>query len=615
MENEKENWKELHLVIFNNITFKPLKNKVLSAMLQLIKNERHGEHVDRQLMKRICDIYVALGQTRNPEGTLEVYHEEFEAPFFKDTDLFYSREASKILSENKLSQYMIKAEARIDEELLRINSYLHPSTKRVLMEKCIVSLVVKKLKILFLEFEALIMNNKTWILRMYKLLSRIENGLQSLMETFEKHILQMELDQLEEIKQTAPKKPRQYVEVMLGVYKKYYRVVESAFEKDYGFFTALNKACQRFMNQNPVSEMDNSQSTSSELCARYCNLLLKKSDKIPEESQLEEFFDDLIVIFKYLVDKDVFLNFYFKMLANRLINKTSVSVEAERSMISKLRFVCVFGYFHNFEEMLKDIKVSRDMNEKFKGSLKEREITLPFDFEITVATTGFWPFSIPSTKFVIPGIIEGCVFRFSVYCRNFNDRRKLNWLHQLSTGELTTKILDINYIFCVSIYQMSLLLLFNEKVEIKFEEIQENSKLSDEFLECILAILVKKNILLATKKVHQEGTIYKVDNSYKNKRRKVQLNISMPIKKNRESQVIYNQIEEERNMLIQASINRIMMSNRSLTHEALIAEIAYHLKGKFEPNIKTIKKCIDLLIDKEFFERVEGRKVIYNYLN
>ena len=50
-----------------------------------------------------------------------------------------------------------------------------------------------------------------------------------------------------------------------------------------GFVAALDKACGKFINANAVTKAANSSSKSPELLARYCDLLLKKSSKNPEE--------------------------------------------------------------------------------------------------------------------------------------------------------------------------------------------------------------------------------------------------------------------------------------------------------------------------------------------
>lgn len=112
--------------------------------------------------------------------------------------------------------------------------------------------------------------------------------------------------------------------------------------------TALDKACRKFINDNTVTKLAKSSSKSPELLAKYCDILLKKSPKNPEEQEVLEILEDVMLVFKYIEDKDVFQTFYSKMLAKRLINSASTSEYLEgkqkqmakfctRSMIRKRR--------------------------------------------------------------------------------------------------------------------------------------------------------------------------------------------------------------------------------------------------------------------------------------
>lgn len=56
-------------------------------------------------------------------------------------------------------------------------------------------------------------------------------------------------------------------------------LVITAFQNDAGFVKALDKASERFINRNAVTELANNVQKSPELLARYCDLLLRKSSK------------------------------------------------------------------------------------------------------------------------------------------------------------------------------------------------------------------------------------------------------------------------------------------------------------------------------------------------
>lgn len=88
--------------------------------------------------------------------------------------------------------------------------------------------------------------------------------------------------------------PKVYVNTILQVHKKYNALVLVAFNNDSGFVAALDKACGRFINGNSVTKAANSSSKSPELLAKYCDLLLKKSSKNPEEAELEDTLNQVV---------------------------------------------------------------------------------------------------------------------------------------------------------------------------------------------------------------------------------------------------------------------------------------------------------------------------------
>jgi len=63
-------------------------------------------------------------------------------------------------------------------------------------------------------------------------------------------------------------------------------------------------------------------------------------------------------------------------------------------------------------------------------------------------------------------------------------------------------------------------------------------------------------------------------------------------------------LEEDRATYLQATIVRIMKKSKKLKHNLLVSEVIEVSKHRFVPNVSSIKKGIESLIDKQFLERL-----------
>ena len=554
----------LHLVQWKDEFFMKVNQNVMSSVLKMVEKMRHGETVESTQIKSIVDSFVSLGldETDPTKSTLDVYRYYFERPFLAATSAYYEQESAQFVAENSVVEYMKKAEQRLEEEKEHVPLFLHPDIMTPLMKACLTALVEAHSILLRDEFQVLLDNDRQEDLaRMYRLLARISNGLEPLRTKFEAHVRKAGLAAVDRVAAEGDSlDPKIYVDALLEVHSQYQKLVDEAFGGESEFVRSLDNACKEFVNRNKVCQAGSTR--SPELLAKYADSLLKKSAKSPEEAELESMLIQIMTIFKYIEDKDVFQKFYSRMLAKRLVHANSASDEAEMSMIGKLKEACGFEYTNKLTRMFNDIQTSKDENGSYKEWLEkvldEEDFKKAVDPSFFVLGTGFWPLQPPTTAFIPPQDVIRTYERFEKYYYEKRSGRKLTWLWQLCKGEIKANYIQgtkVPYTFQVSTYQMGILLLFNDADIVSYDDMQKATALSPEWLDPSIAVLVKAKVILPepenTKPQH--GTRYKLNYNFKNKKLKVNLNISVKAEQKQEAEDTHKTIEEDRKLLMQVS--------------------------------------------------------------
>lgn len=550
----------LHLVRWRDVLFSKTSEKVMEAVLKLVEKQRNGETIDHSQIKQVVDSFVSLGldEIDSTKTTLDVYRYHFERPFIEATKKFYQDESKSFVAENSVVEYMKKAQTRLDEEEERVKMYLHPDIAITLKKACNQVLIAEHSPVLRDEFQVLLDNDREEdMARMYSLLSRIPDGLDPLRKRFEVHVRNAGHAAVAKITADAEKLvPKVYVDALLETHTQYQGLVKRAFNDEAEFTRSLDNACREFVNRNEVCK--SSSTKSPELLAKYTDVLLRKSTSGVEEADLENTLTQIMTVFKYIEDKDVFQKYYSRMLARRLVHSNSNSDDAETSMISKLKEACGFEYTNKLQRMFQDMQISKDLNTGFKEHMKALDGTT-LDSSYSILGTGFWPLNAPNTTFNPPDEINVDIERFSRFYKNKHEGRKLTWLWQLCKGELKASYCrnsKMPYTFQVNMYQMAILLLFNDKDKNTYEELASATQLNAESLDPSLGILVKAKIVLMQPDDGNvgPGATFALNYDFKSKKFRVNLNVGLKTETKQEEAETNKTIEEDRKLLLQVSL-------------------------------------------------------------
>jgi len=433
--------------------------------------------------------------------------------------------------------------------------------------------------------------------------------------------------------------PDKFMSAVLGVYVDSNRILREHFKSDFLFVAAFDKAHREFIYNNPITKSSKRPGVIANILAKYSDAVLRGSAKLTQgltssgkdtcesgqsrEDDVEIQLENIINIFQYLDDKDIYQKFYSKYLAKRLISGKIISEDAENSMISKLKGLCGMEFTSRFQTMTKDLTASREISSKYKSSSACKSAS---GFDVLVLTSGCWPIQVATGlgDLVLPAELQTLADSFTAFYHTNSQGRKLIWLHNMSYGELQTNYIKSSdgkrakYVLQTSGIQMIILLAFNHQDTLTLHELTLATGIKPDYLAPQLELLVKMKILKTAKADTTGETTgnptYSLNSKYSYK--KIKVNINQPIKTEvaAETNDLVKGAEEDRTFAIQATIVRIMKSRNVLNHSLLISETIQQCSKYFTPKVLSIKKNIDSLIEKEYLCRTEGKRDEYTYV-
>uniref|UniRef100_A0A8C6PDR3 Cullin-4A n=1 Tax=Nothobranchius furzeri TaxID=105023 RepID=A0A8C6PDR3_NOTFU len=572
-----------------------VQKRTVEGLLEQIELERNGETIDRSLLRSL------LGMLSD----LQVYRDSFEERFLTETNRLYAAEGQRLMQERDVPEYLHHVARRLEEENDRIMSYLDQSTQKPLIN-CIEKQLLGEHMTAILQkglSNLLDENRVTELTLLYQLFSKGKGGLPTLLQFWRDYIKSFGGEIV-----CTPEKDKDMVQDLLDFKDKMDNVVQSCFARNEAFINAMKEAFETFINKRP--------NKPAELIAKYVDSKLRAGNKEATEEELERILDKIMIIFRFIHGKDVFEAFYKKDLAKRLLVGKSASVDAEKSMLSKLKHECGAAFTSKLEGMFKDMELSKDIMIQFKQVYMQNQ-SEPSNIELTVniLTMGYWPSYTPM-EVHLPSEMVKLQEVFKLFYLSKHSGRKLQWQPTLGHSVLKAEFKEGKKELQVSLFQTLVLLMFNEGEDFGMEEIRTATGIEEmelkrtlQSLACGKARVLNKN---PRGKDVEDGDRFNFNNDFKHKLFRIKIN-QIQMKETVEEQVSTTErVFQDRQYQIDAAVVRIMKMRKILSHNLLVSELYNQLKFPVKPG--DLKKRIESLIDRDYMERDKETPNQYHYV-
>ncbi|ELT89017.1 hypothetical protein CAPTEDRAFT_219953 [Capitella teleta] len=654
-QGEESIVRKLMLDSWNQSIFNNIKHRLQDSAMKLLHAERNGEAFDSQLVIGVRESYVNLSS--DTDDKLKIYRENFEKAYLEATESFYKTKAPEYLRLNGVQNYMRYADAKLKEEEQRAMRYLETrkgcNSVAVLTECCVDVLVTVHKETILAECEQMIKANETDRLKlMFSLMDRVHEGIDPMLADMEKHISAEGLADMIEAAETITTDSEQYVDKLLELFNSFSLLVKEAFKDDPRFLTSRDKAYKFVVNDTRIFKLElqlknknvgiksQPESKCPELLANYCDMLLRKTplSKRLSPEEVEGKLRNVLLVLKYVTNKDVFMRYHKAHLTRRLILDTSADNEKEENMVEWLREVGMpADYVNKLARMFQDIKVSEDLNVQFKEEHRNNNEGLADSINIKILNAGAWARSSDRISVTLPMELEDYIPQVEEFYRHKHSGRKLQWHHLMSNGIITFNNEIGRFDMEVTTFQMAVLFAWNQrpKDRISYESLKLATELPDTELRRTLWSLVafpkfKRQCLLCSPEVKSsqdrarefsDDTIFWVNQEFapiKNgkvqKRGKINLIGRLQLSTEKTKEEDNEGIIQLRILRVQEAIVKIMKMRKRITNAALQTELVEILKNMFLPSKKMIKEQIEWLIEHKYMRRDEENINMFIYM-
>ncbi|GAO49699.1 hypothetical protein G7K_3845-t1 [Saitoella complicata NRRL Y-17804] len=625
------------VVIRNN----QVHSSLISTIVNLVRAERDGDVIDRSLVKSIIDMLGTLeaGGAIPANGAGNVYESDLEPKLLEKTRTYYINEARTLLPTYSAPQYLALVDRRLREENERCTTYIPASSASKLTRVVDGTMIEAHMKAVIEVGTGI-----SWMLehdkiedlgRAWRLFQRVDTDVNALKTAVSEHVIAAgkeinnavaagvnsveegaEGESTVKEKVSATSLALKWVEDVVRLKGKYDTIWHGAFGSEDTMEKTISQSFEHFIALHPQAP---------EYISLFIDDNLKRGLKGKTETEVETVLDRTITLFRYLKDKDVFEKYYKGHLAKRLLWGRTVSDDAERGMIAKMKMEMGYNFTNKLEGMFKDMRLSAEVVDEYKKHMEGQERAIEMTPQILTST--HWPPVVAretQDTCIYPPEVEKARLSFQAFYLSRHNGRKLAWCPHLGTADIRAVFTNKRHELNVSTYAMVILLQFNnvpQSGSLSFQDIQQATSISAGELVRNLQSLACAKYKILTKEPKGRN-VSPTDRFFFNEsfsapmtRIKVPtIAASNKVENDAERRETMKKLDDERKHEVEAAIVRIMKSRKTMDHNNLVAEVTKQLSTRFSPSPNMIKQRIEGLIERDYLERKEGDHRVYNYL-
>lgn len=412
----------------------------------------------------------------------------------------------------------------------------------------------------------------------------------------------------------------QWTNRVIGIYN-YYQSLLSTVDLNVFTFEGQDNSSLNVIHEVIGNYLKEDAVQTCEFITLHLDMYAKSTEDKRDINNVKESLEDCVKLFKLISEKDVFENFYKKLMSKRLLHQRS-SIKLEKWLVKQIKSEMGNFFTSKLDGMLRDISSSTGLSHFFKP----QENTLPnCIFTSQILTMTSWPFqtaNILDENVILPPQMHHYKEQFEVfYNKKYNDRT-LRWAHHLGFMEIGFQFKNGYYEISMPIYGAIIFLLFEQYEELTAERILDLTNMPEQELQrqlISLSLAPKSRILKKkplSKTISPQDT-FSINYGFTSPTQKVRLQTiaNVTTKSEAQSQVGQDSLEKERVVEVNAAIVRIIKSCKKSTHDQLFQRVFDTLKDRFTLSQSTFKKSIANLLNKEYLQRDSEDTNIYHYIS